>query len=306
MTQIEGTRSVVIVHMTVRYGKKVALDDVTLSVPPGSVYALLGRNGAGKSSLVRCLLGEQKPASGTAFLLGRDVWKHRARLMQHVGVVAEEPDAPPEMTPAQLIDFCSRLYDKWDQNGVVSRLDKFGVPLKTPFGRLSKGQKREVMLALALGPSPDILVVDDPTLGLDVVARKELFEELIGELAERGMTVFITTHDLAGVEGIADRVAILRDGRLALEEEMETLKWRFRRLRYGVPPGMVTTVGLEHLEAVGVKQWGLGVEAVVSKYDDLAFDRFRSTAGVRDVEVAGMSLEEIFVAVNDVQEGACA
>ena len=105
-----------------------------------------------------------------------------------------------------------------------ARLKRFGVALDTPFGKLSKGQKGQVSLSLALASAPRLLVLDDPTLGLDAVARKAVFEELIGDLADRGTTVFITTHDLAGVEPIADRVGILREGRLVLDEEMEALK----------------------------------------------------------------------------------
>ena len=197
--------------------------------------SLLGRNGAGKSSLVRCLLGEQRPGSGNVRLLGGDVWRERAALLREVGVVPEEPDAPPSMNARQLARFCSRLYPSWDQAGLEARLERFGVPADVPFGQLSKGQKGQVILSLALAGSPRLLILDDPTLGLDPVARRAVFDELIVDLADRGTTVFLTSHDLAGVEGIADRVGVLRDGHLLVNEEMDTLKQRFRRLR--LPPG---------------------------------------------------------------------
>jgi ABC-2 type transport system ATP-binding protein len=205
------------------------LDGVALTVARGSVTALLGRNGTGKTSLVRCLLGEQKPAAGTVRLFGREVWGERTSLMARVGVVPEQPDAPSELPPARLAAFCARLYPRWDEAGFRARLDRFEVPLGQPFGRLSKGQKGAVMLALALGHSPELLVLDDPTLGLDVVARQEVFREVIGDLADRGTTVFLTSHDLAGVEGVADRIAILMEGRLVVDEELEPLKARFAR-----------------------------------------------------------------------------
>ena len=213
-------------RLTVRYGRRTALDGVTLRVARGSVYALLGRNGAGKSSLIRCLLGQQRPEGGRALLFGLDAWSHRAGAMARAGVVPEEPDAPPGMSARRIAAFCARLYPRWDGRAVEERLRRFEVPTDLPFGRLSKGQKGLVSLALALGHSPELLVLDDPTLGLDVVARRALFEELVGELADRDTTVFITTHDLAGVEGIADRVGFLREGRLVLDEEMESLKER--------------------------------------------------------------------------------
>ena len=300
MSATEDPVPIFLEDLTVRYGRSTACAGVSLSVERGAVYALLGRNGAGKSSLVRCLLGQQKPSSGRAALFGEDVWRKRARLMASVGVVPEEPDAPPAMTAPQIADFCRRLYPSWDGAGVERRLERFGVPRDVPFGRLSKGQKGEVMLAAALGHAPPLLVLDDPTLGLDVVARKALYEELIGELADRGTTVFLTTHDLSGIEGIASRVGILKEGRLVLDEEMETLKSRFRRIRYGndrTAERAAYGTELDAFEAVLVKVRGWGVDAVVSNFADSSFERFRETPGVVDAEVSPMSLEEIFLAV---------
>jgi ABC-2 type transport system ATP-binding protein len=210
--------------LAIRYGRTRVLEGVSLSVPQGCVYALLGRNGSGKSSLLRVLLGQRPPAAGTVRLLGEDPWRSRTRLMERVGVVPEEPDAPPEMTAAQLAAFCGRLYRRWDSESVAGRIRRFGVPADRPFERLSKGQKGALMLSLALGHSPELLILDDPTLGLDVVARDAVFREVIGELADHGSTVFVTTHDLHGIEGIADRVGILHEGRLALDGSLEALK----------------------------------------------------------------------------------
>jgi ABC-2 type transport system ATP-binding protein len=210
--------------LTVRYGKRLILDGVSLSVARGSVYALLGRNGVGKSSLLRCLLGQQKPTAGEARLFGRDAWRFRQSLMERVGYVPEEPDAPPELSARELVLFCGRLNVRWNEAAVMGRLERFLVPLRTPFRSLSKGQKGAVMLALALGHDPELLLLDDPTLGLDVVARRTVFGELIGELADRNTSVLVTTHDLAGVEGVADRVGILHANRLVLEGALEALK----------------------------------------------------------------------------------
>jgi ABC-2 type transport system ATP-binding protein len=286
--------------LTVRYGRVVALAGVSLAVPSGAVYALLGRNGAGKSSLVRCLLGEQKPAEGEALLFGAGAWKNRARAMSRLGVVPEEPDAPPDMTASDLSSFCARLYPRWDAPAVTGRLRRFAVPDRVPFGRLSKGQKGMLQLSLALGSHPEALVLDDPTLGLDPVARRAFFEELVGELADRGTTVFLTTHDLAGVEGMATHVAILREGRLALDEELEALKARFRRIRYANEVTEERTEygkELDGFDAVGVKVRGWGVDAVVSNFSDGAFESFAALEGVVDAEAEALSLEEIFVAV---------
>jgi ABC-2 type transport system ATP-binding protein len=210
--------------LTVRYGRRLVLDRVSLAVPRGSVYALLGRNGVGKSSLLRCLLGLQRPSAGEARLFGQDAWRHRQALMERVGYVPEEPDAPRELDARRLARLCRQLNRRFDEAKVVARLERFQVPLGIPFHQLSKGQKGAVMLALALGHDPELLLLDDPTLGLDVVARRAVFDEVIGELAEGDTTVLVTTHDLAGVEGVADRVGILHGSRLVLDGGLEALK----------------------------------------------------------------------------------
>jgi ABC-2 type transport system ATP-binding protein len=289
-------------QLLVRYGgnPNPTLEEISFSVPRGSVYALLGRNGAGKSSLVRCLLGQQKPTAGGCFLFGEDVWKNRARLMAKVGVVPEDPDAPPSMTARQLSAFCAKVYPSWDAPSVEARLARFGVPAGTPYGSLSKGQRALVALALSIASSPELLVLDDPTLGLDAVARRAFFEELVGELADRGTTVLLTSHDLAGVESMATRVGMLHGGRLILDEDLEALKGRFRRLRYAneaTEERAEFGQELSDFDAVRVKVRGWGVEAIVSNYTEASFAKFTALEGVVDAEASALSLEEIFVAV---------
>lgn len=283
----------------VRYGFRGApvLADLDLRVEPGEVRVLLGRNGAGKSSLVRCLLGHQKPSGGRVELFGADVWRRRARLMRRVGVVPEEPDAPPALTARELSRHCARLYARWDTAGVEERLHRFEVPVDRPVGRLSKGQKGQVHLALALGHSPDLLVLDDPTLGFDAVARRAFFEELVEDLAENETTVFLTTHDLAGVETIATRVALLAGGRLRVDEDLEALRERVRRVSVtlGDPDADLRAL---------LARWGPGAPGrvgrrftvVVERWDDALPGRV-AEAGGTDVEVSTLGLEEIFLAL---------
>lgn len=292
--------------LTVRYGPTTAVDSVSLSVPRGSVTALLGRNGAGKSSLIRCLLGEQKPTSGAATLFGEDTWTNRARLMARVGVVPEEPDAPGGMPPARLAPFFRALYPRWDGATFSRRLARFGVPEGTEFGQLSKGQRSLTALALALASEPELLVLDDPTLGLDAVARRAFFEEVVTELADRGVTILLATHDFPGVEGIADRVGILRGGRLIVQEPLEELKKRFRKVTYESERTETRTEFGNELDGLGpesVKVRGWGIEAVVSGYSDEAFARFAGLDGVLGAEEQSLSLEEIFVALTGDARG---
>jgi len=293
------TIAVEVDDLTVRYGRKTALEGVTLRVARGEVYALLGRNGSGKTSLVRCLLGHRLPGGGAARLFGRDAWADRKRLMARVGVVPEDPDAAPETTPRRLIRLSRRLYPGWKGASIDKRLERFRVPLDVPFGRLSKGQKGQLMLALALAPEPDLLILDDPTLGLDALARQSLYDELIGELADRGTTVFITTHDLEGIEGIADRVGILGDARLVADEPLEQLKQRYRRLRLAghTPDPEQLRRSTNGLGVVSVTSGGLGSEIVVSRYDDDAMSAARQHEALSGAEVVSMSLSDIFISL---------
>jgi ABC-2 type transport system ATP-binding protein len=278
-------------RLTIRYGRTTAVGGISLQVPRGSVYALLGRNGAGKTSTVRCLLGQWKATAGSAALFGRDVWRERARLMARVGVVLERDEAPPSMTAGQLERLFARLYPTWDRSAVLDRLERFSVPPDRAFGKLSRGQQRQLSLALALASSPELLVLDDPTLGLDAVARRELLDELIGELADRGTTVFVATNDIAGIEPVADRVGVLRNGELVVDQEMDELKSRYRRIR------TAAAVEAEHpvanAEVVASRKVAGGVETVI---------RYRGSGTTGEdlgagIEVHAMSLEEIFVAL---------
>jgi len=212
--------------LTVRYGARLAVDGVGFAVERGQVFALLGRNGAGKSSLIRCLAGLRRPDAGTTSLLGLDAWRDRARAMRRVGIVPEDPDAPPTVPVARLIDFCARVDGSWDAAAVRGRLDGLGIDARVAFGDLSKGQKKLVSLALALGHAPELVVLDDPTLGLDVAMRRALYEEIVVELADRGATVLVASHDLTGIEGIADRIGVLKQGRLIADAPLEELKSR--------------------------------------------------------------------------------
>jgi ABC-2 type transport system ATP-binding protein len=211
-------------NVTVRIRDRVILDNISFTVPKGSVFAMLGRNGAGKTTAFRCLLGQRRPDEGRALLFGADAWTHRAHAMARLGVVPEEPDVPPDMTPRALAAFSAPLYRTWNSTGFASRLRHFGIHDRTPFGRLSRGQKTQVLLAVALAARPEALVLDDPTLGLDPIARRELLAELIRELADHGTTTLISTHDFAAVEGLATHIGIVRDGRMVLTGDIDKIK----------------------------------------------------------------------------------
>jgi ABC-2 type transport system ATP-binding protein len=300
----ESDAAIAVEGLTVRYGKSPALDSVRLRVEPGSVYALLGRNGAGKTSLIRCLLGHRKPEAGRALCFGLDCWDDRVKILSRMAVVPEEPDAPREMTTRKLGGFFASLYPGWDEKAFWDHVSRFAIPIELPFKRLSKGQKTQLNLTLAMASRPEILVLDDPTLGLDAVARRAILEEIVGELADRETTVLITSHDLAGIEGIAQRVGILKDGKLILDESLESVKDRFRKvvLTGGERPAMEKS--LEPLRPLKVASRPWGTEGWVQGFSETAFDTLRKSPAGDGAEASPMSLEEVFIALVGEEGGA--
>ena len=275
--------------LAIRYGGKGILDGASFEVSPGRVYALLGRNGSGKTSLVRCLVGQQRPDAGGTRLLGLDSWTRRASLMAEVRIVPEDPWSPPGAIASDLLSLGDSLFPRWDRSGAETRLRRFGVPLDLAFRKLSKGQKKLFELVFALAAEPRVLVLDDPSLGLDVVARKTLFEEIVTELADTGITVLVTTHDLRAMEGLADTVGVLHGGRLVIDEPLESLKARFRRLLVR-DDGEIPDLG----PVLAERRASWGRELVLHRYEEGSGDLLEDD---RRVEVRPMDLESIVTAV---------
>lgn len=197
-----------------RFGRKCVLDGLDLTVPEGSVTALLGRNGTGKTTFLRAAIGMIPLDAGSLRVAGIDASRSPVELRQRVGFVPDHADVYPWMTVAALFRFLRPMYRFWNQREAERLAAVFEVPTDVPFRALSRGQGIKAIIAAALAPAPEVLLLDEPFGGLDPVARDEVLRAIVGELRGRARTVVCSTHDLAIASRIADHVAILADGRI--------------------------------------------------------------------------------------------
>ena len=199
--------------LTKYYGSRCVVNSVSLSIPAGTVFGFLGRNGAGKSTTIRMLMGFVQPTCGTAELLGHEVSSLPAKLRGRIAYLAEGHPLYGWMTVAEAVRFSRAFHvDRWNQPLLDQILDHFELPSRSKVRRLSHGQRAQLALALAIAPDPDLLILDDPTLGLDTVARRDFLVSLIQLIQRQGRTILFSSHILSDVERVADRIGILVDG----------------------------------------------------------------------------------------------
>ena len=225
--------------VTKRFGAETALAEVSLEVPPGVVFALLGENGAGKTTAIRIMLGLAEASSGEAQVLGHSSAKQGLTIRQRVGYVPERPTLYEWMTVEEIGWFTAGFYGPGFLPEYSRLAAGFGLPPRKKLNALSKGMHAKVVLALALAHGPELLILDEPTSGLDPMVRREFLESMV-DRAAGGQTVFLSSHQIGEVERVADIVAILRQGKLVLVEPLDRLKAQVRRLTVTMKDGVTT------------------------------------------------------------------
>src|SRR3989442_8854614 len=220
-----------------RAGKAFEIPALDLRVPTGSIYGFLGPNGSGKTTTIRLILGLLQPLNGRITVLGRPMPAQYARILRLIGYVPEQPHLDATLTVRELIDFQAAFYPQWDRVRAEELVQRFELDADRLFGRLSKGQKAKLMILLALAQRGDLLVLDEPTDGLDPVVRRDILSALLTYVSERGATIFISSHLVHELERVCDWVAVMDDGRLITEEPMEKLKSGTKRLVVAGAPG---------------------------------------------------------------------
>jgi ABC-2 type transport system ATP-binding protein len=237
---VSGAPAITTHGLVKRYGRETALAGLDLTAPEGGVYLLAGANGAGKSSLLRILLNLMAPSAGTSSVLGLDSRRHGPTIRAEVGYVPETHEIGYRWMPVgRLMDHMASYYPRWDQPYADQLTRRLDIRPDRKLGTLSKGQARRVQLIAALARRPRLLLLDEPTDGLDPVARDEVMGLIAEHLADTGCTILVSTHLIYEVERIADHIGVLRAGELIAQLPREDLQRKLRLYRATGPEGWV-------------------------------------------------------------------
>lgn len=212
-------------NLTKYYGKLKALNEVTLNIPQGRIIGLLGKNGAGKSTFMRCLLGFLKH-QGEITILGETIKSHKESIHEHIAFIPDVNSLDDRLTVRQTIDYVASLNQSWNNEKAQSLLSSSDLPLDQKVANLSKGMKTKLYLLITLSLDVKILLLDEPTLGLDIVFRKEFFNTILGEFYDESRTIIISTHQVEEVEQILQDIIFIDEGKIILDEDITELKKR--------------------------------------------------------------------------------
>jgi len=279
--------------LTKMYKDILAVNGLDLEVRRGSIYGFLGPNGAGKTTTIKLLLNLTYPTSGIATVLGHDAVTESLAVRGRVGYVAEEPVIYEYMRVSDLVDFCRRTYTNWDMAVAGRYLDLFELPVGKRVKELSKGMKNQLALSIALGSRPELLILDEPTGGLDPIKTREFFKVILEQVAETGQTVFFSSHRLYEVERVADTVGIIHKGRLVFNKSLDEIKSNLKKVRVVFneetsPTGLKDVPGVNSIIRQG-RGWIIEcdgcLEEIKAKLGEI---------NPVDIEVIDMTLEDVF------------
>lgn len=271
-----------------------ALDGLELRIPRGSIYGFLGKNGAGKTTTMKILIGLARADAGVVRVLGVDpAGSDALAVRSRMGYVTEDKELYPYMTVEQIIRFTRAFFPKWSSELERRYLDVFEIPLKRKIPALSKGMRSKLSLLLAACRGAELLMLDEPTEGLDPAATEDLLRELVTIASTQGTTIFFSSHQLAEVDQIADHVAIVDRGRVIVEGGLDDLKFRYERLQ--VVFDRESSIPSQWVEgAENVRREGRMVSMLVSRNIEAILEQARAIPGA-SVERFPVTLKDIFL-----------
>ena len=275
-----------------RFGSQGVLDALDWQVMPGQVVGLLGRNGAGKSTLLECLLGLRETDGGSVTIYGEDAGALTEATRARIGYVPQKCDLFDWLTPRQMLDYFKALYPRWNDAKVNALLGRWGFDAamqNKPIGKLSGGEQQRLSIIRAIGPDPELLILDEPVSALDPVGRRDFLRELIDGVIENGTTVVFSTHILSDLERVALDVAFLKGGKIALQGPLDELLESARRV---VGPSALLD-GMQVAGEVRRQRSGDGITSVVTQGGP-GMAALQALPGLR---LESLSLEDLFIEV---------
>lgn len=291
------TPAVEIRNLHRRYGRTEAVNGLSLAVKPGGCYGLFGRNGAGKTTTIKCLLGHLKPNQGHVRVFGLDPGKEEVGVKRHIGYVPETMGFYPWMTAQGMLDYAASFrLREWNRDLERSLMARFGLEPNKKIKQMSRGMRAQLSLICAITAEPDLLLLDEPTGGLDPIVRREFIETVIGAYQESKpgrSTVFVSTHLIGEWEGLIDEFTIIENGAARITLGADAARARYRRIRLrfpDTPPAVGAVPGI-----LSVQSNGRSVEVLTDDYDMALAERLRGL-NPEAIDEEPLSLEEIFVA----------
>lgn len=296
---VSGTTVLSLDNVKKSFGSVQVLDGLGFTVAQGEVFGFLGRNGAGKSTAIRLMMGITRYDSGKIEVFGRPLRKDLIKIRQRIGYVAQEQNMYPWMTPKVLSGFVKGFYPRWDEARYAQLISNFDLPVKRRIGTFSGGMKAKLALSVALSTRPELLILDEPTAGMDPVARREFLDLVREQALHDGATTLFSTHLIDEIEAVADRIAIVESGRTVYNGSLEPLRnsivsWSIAREHYvpGSVPGNFAHQCLKVLQEV--ERRGRWVITMQFAQETLASSEIVLNEGWR---YEPMSLEDVFIAV---------
>ena len=283
------------VDLQKRYEGVEALRGLTLRVPAGSIFGFLGRNGAGKTTTIKILLGMVRPTGGRATVFGLPAGDAAAsvEIRKRAAFVSDEKDLYDSMSVAEMIRFTAAFFPRWRADLEQRYLRKFELPLDRKVRALSRGMRTKLALLLSLSRGAELLVLDEPTAGLDPAMTEEVLQALVGHAAAEGMTIFFSSHQIAEVDQIADSVAIIDRGRTVVAGALDDLRENFRRIQLvfdrEAPEAAFDAPGVAR-----VRRSGRVLTVLATAGAEPVLDRARALHPV-SMDVVPVTLKEIFL-----------
>ncbi|HEW78716.1 MAG TPA: ABC transporter ATP-binding protein [Phycisphaerales bacterium] len=280
--------------LTKYYGSALAVDHMDLKIPRGCICGFIGRNGAGKTTAIKLMLGLLRPTAGSSRLLGCDSAALTPAIRQRIGYVAEGHRLFRWMSISGLEKFQRAFFPKqWDDKLFADMIEYFGLPKKQKIKHLSNGQRAQVSLALTLAPNPELLIMDDPTLGLDAAIRRQFLEGMIELIMRQGRTILFSSHILGDVERVSDRIVVIDKGVLRADCKLERFREAIKKVILGFEDSVPAEVDIDGL--LHCRRSEKELELTLVGTDDEKIAEWANSAGAEKYTIVKMNLEDQFI-----------